>query len=269
MNPPETAAFTFVELLVVLAVLAFGALLLVPALARTQPESGAARCLNNHRELCRAWLMYASDNNEKLAPCAVGSSIVAGFPTWAYGWLDWTASAVNTNTIYLTDPRYASLATYSGKDARLFKCPADHYVSAVQRSRGWTERVRSISQNVYVASGGPSLSPTDSYYVQVTKLTGLLNPKPAETWVSIDEHPDSINDGVLFGPTATDWYDLPANYHDGAASVAFADGHVELHRWQGSAVNVPIKFSFTLMTVPPDDPDILWVRNRTPRVGGL
>lgn len=258
LNVSQPAAFTIVELLVVLVVLALGAMLLVPALARTQPDFRAARCLNNHRQLARAWLMYAGDNNERLATSWSGTSSQPQ-PRWAGGWLDWTTSPDNTNTILLTDPRYSSLALYCGRDARLFKCPADQYLSSAQRARGWKERVRSIAQNPYTATGNVEAGPTDPAYAHVTKLTELLNPQPAETWVSMDEHPDSINDGALLPPNSTQWIDRPANYHDGGVSVAFADGHVELHRWQGNLVSVPMT---------PNDPDLLWLRYHTPRKPG-
>lgn len=262
-----SAAFTLVELLIVLAVVALGAMLLVPALAHTQPDSRAARCLNNHRQLCRAWLMYADDNNDKLATSWYGAT-PQPYPIWASGWLDWSVSADNTNTILLTDPRYSSLAQYCGKDARLFKCPADQYVSSTQRARGWKERVRSIAQNPYAANGNVETGPSNPSYAHLTKLTELLNPKPAETWISIDEHPDSINDGVLLPPNSTQWIDLPANYHDGGAGVAFADGRAEIHRWQASLLNVPIRFAFVSPPVTANDPDLLWVRYRTPRQPG-
>ncbi|NOS70472.1 MAG: prepilin-type cleavage/methylation domain-containing protein [Verrucomicrobia bacterium] len=265
VNRPGLGAFTFVELLVVVAVLALGAILLVPAMARTQLDSRSARCLNNHGQLARAWLMYASDNNDKLATSY--ASVSSSQPSWAPGLLDWDLTPDNTNTVLLTDPRYSILATYFGKDARLFKCPADQYVSGIQRTRGWKERIRSISQNVYAGNGSSGFDPG---YALVRKLTGLVNPKPAETWISIDEHGDSINDGIFFAPYSTGWIDLPAHYHDGGAGVAFADGHTEMHRWQGSVLKFPAPLSM-FISVPPvtNDPDILWLRFRTPRQPGV
>lgn len=263
-------AFTRLELLVVLSVLVLCVLFLLPALARTQPDSRAFQCLNNHRQLTRAWLMYAADNNDQLATSLHGGEALNPTqPMWAGGWLDWTTAPGNTNTIYLSDPRYSILATYSGKNARLFKCPADQYVATIQRARGWRERVRSVSQNLYAANGNATTGPTDPSFVQVRKLTSLLNPKPSETWVSIDEHPDSINDGALFAPQLQQWIDLPANYHDGGAGVAFADGRAEIHRWQASLLNMSIKFSSqNVIALPPNDPDMLWLRYRTPRRPG-
>ena len=52
--PPRTHAFTLIELLAVLAVLALWTLLLVPALARTKLDSRTFQCLKNARELNRA-----------------------------------------------------------------------------------------------------------------------------------------------------------------------------------------------------------------------
>lgn len=267
-------AFTRLELLVVLSVLVLCGLLLLPALARTQPDSRAFQCLNNHRQLTRAWLMYAADNNDQLATSLHGSEAMSPTqPMWAAGWLDWGTSSANTNTVYLTDPRYSILANYFGRSARLFKCPADHYLSSVQRnlsSFGWKERARSVAQNLYAANGNATTGPTDASYLQVKKLTGLVNPKPAETWVSIDEHPDSINDGGLHPPSLSAWVDVPGNYHDGSAGVAFADGHVEMHRWQASLLNMSIKFSSqNVIALPPNDPDMLWLRYRTPRQPGV
>src|SRR5262249_4366628 len=146
-------------------------------------------------------------------------------PQWAIGWLDWAISPDNTNTVFLADPRYSILATYCGKSARLFKCPADQYLSSTQRAYGWKERVRSVSQDLCAANSNIDSFPIDPSYLHVTKFAGLLNPKPSETWVSMDEHPDSINDGCLFPPNSTQWIDVPANYHDGGAGVALADGH--------------------------------------------
>jgi prepilin-type processing-associated H-X9-DG protein len=271
--PPSRAgrigprAFTLVDLLAVLAVLALCATMLAPALARTKSDSRVFQCLNNHAQLGRAWRLYAADNNEKLSTTQHGLS--STYPTWAGGWLDWTASTDNTNTVYLTDRRYAILSPYGGKDARLFKCPADTYASAAQRSRGWSTRTRSMSQNLYVGPGNVESGPTDAVFVHVTKLTGLINPAPAETWVTLDEHPDSINDGGFFAPRIGSWIDLPANYHDGGASLAFADGHTELHRWQTSVLKNPITLAvFQGMYVPISDPDVAWLRYRTPRKAG-
>ncbi len=59
-------AFTVIELAVVLATLALLGIILVPAMARTGPNSKAVQCLNNNRQLCQAWRMYAADSRDLL-----------------------------------------------------------------------------------------------------------------------------------------------------------------------------------------------------------
>src|SRR5436190_20517108 len=58
------AAFTLVELLVVIAVIAILAGLLLPSLSRAKEKTKATICSNNLKELQLASLLYASDNNE-------------------------------------------------------------------------------------------------------------------------------------------------------------------------------------------------------------
>ena len=81
------------------------------------------------------------------------------------------------------------------------------------------------------------------------KDSDLRLPGPAQTFVFIDEHPDSINDPVLeqympaasVWPAATQWCDLPASYHVGAGCLSFADGHVEAHKWLDANTRLPVQ----------------------------
>src|SRR5262249_34672063 len=66
-----------------------------------------------------------------------------------------------------------------------------------------------------------------------------------KTWLVLDEHPDSINDGLfLENPTGGFWADIPASYHNGACGFAFADGHSELKKWQSRVTIYPVQFSY-------------------------
>ncbi|HMD54563.1 MAG TPA: prepilin-type N-terminal cleavage/methylation domain-containing protein, partial [Phycisphaerae bacterium] len=61
-------AFTFIELLVVMAVIAILAAMLLPALASTTEGSLRTQCLNNLRQLGIGMTLYANDNHDKLLP---------------------------------------------------------------------------------------------------------------------------------------------------------------------------------------------------------
>jgi prepilin-type processing-associated H-X9-DG protein len=55
---------------------------------------------------------------------------------------------------------------------------------------------------------------------------------PAETFVFLDEHPDTINDGFFMNRLhEAKWGNLPASYHNGAANLSYADGHMATRRW--------------------------------------
>jgi len=88
-QPSRSRAFTLVELLVIVGVLAVLGLCLLPALARTTPDTRAFQCLNNHRQLTRAWRLYSDDNNERFPGVifGAGTKINDARAPWVQGWL--------------------------------------------------------------------------------------------------------------------------------------------------------------------------------------
>jgi len=266
------AAFTLTDLLVAIGVLALLALTVLPAVARSQPRTRVAQCQHNLKQLAVAWQMYAEDYSGRLAPNYHGANFPPqpGAPmSWISGWLDWTVSTDNTNVLRLIDPRYAALASYYRGNSSLFKCPADQYLSSAQRNRGLTQRVRSYSANIYIGEGNASTGPMDPIYRQIRKTSEFRYPPPAQAWLYLEEHPDSINDPAFFSPHRTSWIDWPATYHGGAAGFAFADGHTELRKWNGSLATGPAtRVAYTFSSFPPvpvGDQDIAWLSYRTPR----
>ena len=107
----------------------------------------------------------------------------------------------------------------------------------------------------------------DPAFAHVKRTTELKFPGPADTWVYVDEHPDSINAAGLFSPYVTEWVDLPASYHNGAGGFAFADGHSEIHPWKVSSTKQPVTITdLSRIPVKPDDVDVRWMRFHTPRI---
>ena len=237
-------AFTLIELLVVIAIIAILASLLLPALAKAKAKAQGVLCLNNTRQLGLAWVLYADDHAGRLAYNLGGDVKIRGVaPTTYLNWvnniLNWELKPDNTN---LATIKEASLGPYTSKAANIYRCPSDNVLSAIQRGAGWSGRVRSYSMNAMIGDAGDlslaGYNRNNPDYVQFFNISSI--PQPAGIFVFLDEHPDSINDGYFINKAYYwEWIDLPASYHNGAASFSFADGHSETHRWRLASTKPP------------------------------
>jgi prepilin-type N-terminal cleavage/methylation domain-containing protein/prepilin-type processing-associated H-X9-DG protein len=282
-NKTNEGAFTLIELLVVIAIIAILAAMLLPALNAAKQKALASSCMNNNKQLCLAWIMYANDFNDHLAinsdPHVNNTSFYPSTsinPSWITGSMDWGAGQQNTNTSYLISDKYSLLGNYLGHSPKVFACPAANYVSPTERPLGWSARARSVAMNGAVGDGDKYQQPnkpfgwTSWYFAK--KMSDLHVPGPSDVWVFTDEHPDSIDDALLYSASypVTSFTELPGSQHGRACGMAFADGHAIIHKWLGSVVVVPVIF----VNGPPlrqqvpcsiSDPDMIYLAQHTPQ----
>jgi prepilin-type N-terminal cleavage/methylation domain-containing protein/prepilin-type processing-associated H-X9-DG protein len=260
------AAFTLIELLVVIALVAILAAMLLPAISKAKVRTQGVACLNNNRQLAAAWLLYADDHNDRL-PYNLGgpnrmSVAMRTNLNWVNNILNWELDSDNTNTATITE---ASLGPYASRVVSIYRCPSDSVLSAIQRQARWTSRVRSYSMNAMMGDAGDlslqGFNLNNPGYVQFFKLSSI--PRPASIFVFLDEHPDSINDGYFLNKAEYhEWVDLPASYHDGAATFSFADGHSQMRRWQHARTKRParpVAAKLPLYVPAAESADFFWI----------
>jgi len=165
----------------------------------------------------------------------------------------------NTNKLNLVPGMYGSIGAYT-KNALIYKCPADKSWALISGAR--QSRVRSYSMNRYVGFQDGVASD----YRVVRKSTDFIEPSPSATWLFIDEHEDSINEGCFWSSmNGIGWVDLPSSRHIGGCTLSFADGHVDSKRWLDLRTRKLVE-RLKLYGLPsPNNPDLLWLMERTTR----
>src|ERR1043166_4178737 len=260
--------FTIVELLVVISVIAILAGRLLPVIGRSKQKGYGAACINNIRQLQLAWTMYIDEHDQQLPPNSdqpLSGRDLAN-PSWVAGWLrsdeDPGSKYDSTNVDLLIGEAFRPFGSIGGysSNPRIYRCPSDRSSVTIDGMRH--DRVRTYSMNCYMNGNGIWQL---SNYVTFRKVAEISD--SSKMWVLIDEWQRSINDGY-FAVDLSHQYnilDIPADYHNGASVLSFADGHAESHLWLEATTRPGFARPFpgAPMFTSANDRDMAWLSEHT------
>jgi prepilin-type processing-associated H-X9-DG protein/prepilin-type N-terminal cleavage/methylation domain-containing protein len=245
-------AFTMIELILVIAILALLSGLLLPVIGRAKQRARTVQCMGNLRQLGFAMIAYAHDHDDQLPPLNSGGPwrhpVTPHNPTnWWY--------RILSNGQYTPD---------SDHETGVWVCPNATLERNTQTNRwAWgknplgygplenTNTTRGLRSIIYWAKKGDGSRDGSARLGQIKRQHQLwligdvgtprdesldLRNFPYGGWYKLDVA------SVAFPPNNRGIYDLatpkqPAVRHNLMANICFVDGHVETWNYRNLAFN--------------------------------
>jgi prepilin-type N-terminal cleavage/methylation domain-containing protein/prepilin-type processing-associated H-X9-DG protein len=236
MNSANKKAFTLVELLVVISIIAVLLTVLMPALSAAKSRSKAVVCRSNLHQLVLANIGYATENED--------SFVAAGFDMFPGGDNNHRWHGVRDDNTQPFDSSRGPLVAYLG-DGSVTKCPQKvKFVKGNPSSWDFEDGCGGYGYNMtYLGSRIWSLGFTSNGFAGTTKDYQVK--QPSKTLMFADTALARLNAGVPYyieysftepryfvnnGPPQPAWGDPSPSIHFrhlGSANTGWTDGHVD------------------------------------------
>ncbi len=226
-------AFTLVELLVVVAIIALLVSILLPALGKAREEAKRTVCVSNLRSTMLSSMTYMVDNKDKFphqnaAKVYNGHRYISHGLTspnpdtglcWAYNLLNYLDLEKNPELLHCP-----SLQKDVMEDENVNEIPLTYLANGVVTTFGGS-RIRRTSDFIVIADGYSSMYGVGTHPYFNT-FNGCDPEKPTEdkvygvNWMrQVNATPDDMTYGL--------YNEYASRPHDGGRNYAFMDGHVQ------------------------------------------
>jgi prepilin-type N-terminal cleavage/methylation domain-containing protein/prepilin-type processing-associated H-X9-DG protein len=223
-------AFTLIELLVVIAIIAILAAFLLPVLSKAKSKAQTINCINHLKQLTICWVLYATDNQDRLIENHLAST-PQSTNGWVAGFMRQMPDA--TNEQFIRDGRLFDYNT----SVKIYRCPAAVGLMPAILAGNPSAHGQSLVRNFSLSGRMGGTEETDfvlgNQYIQFHRMSDIRRPDPVKALVFVDESMNSVDDGYFAVQLQNTWMNSPTKRHAGGATFSFADGHAELWKWLG------------------------------------